>query len=235
MEFYFVLVEPKVPENIGASARAIKTMGFSKLRLVNTDMHLSDKARWVAHGSEDILRNAKIFESLEDAIADMDLTIGTAAKKRSVKFDSYSVREITGIIKSKRKSIQNTAIVFGREESGLTNNELKLCDIVSTIPMKTKYPSINLAQAVMLYAYTLSEFTLEKISVDSALKDPKSYNELKKKVVRILQSLNIKKDSAKFNRIMERIRILGDDDIHLMHSVCNEILKINKLPRHSVT
>jgi len=101
--------------------------------------------------------------------------------------------------------------------------------------MKTKYPSINLAQAVMLYAYTLSEFSLEKISVDSALKDPKSYTELKKKVVYKLQSLNIEKDSAKFNRIMERIRILGDDDIHLMHSVCNEILKIKKLPRHSVT
>jgi tRNA/rRNA methyltransferase len=229
MEFYFIIVEPKVQENIGASARAIKTMGFSTLRLVNPGIYLSDKARIIAHGSEDILEKTQLFGSLSEAIADIDFTIGTTAIKRSVKHDYYSVMEINSIIKNKRRSIHKAGILFGREESGLTNNELKLCDLVSTIPMKIKYPSINLAQAVMIYAYTLSEFTIKKIPFKYPIKDLNSFIELKKKVVLILKSINIQKDTVKFNRIMERINILGDDDIHLMHSVCNEIIKLPRV------
>ena len=82
MEIVFVLVEPAVPENIGASARALKTMGFDQLRLVNTQQHLEKQARILAHGSGDILAQAQAYDSLPAALADIDLAIATSAKPR---------------------------------------------------------------------------------------------------------------------------------------------------------
>ena len=84
MNISFILVEPAVPENIGAAARAIKTMGFNDLRLVNPCDHLDMRAKMLAHASHEILENAKIFTNLSDAIADLDFTIATSAKQRWV-------------------------------------------------------------------------------------------------------------------------------------------------------
>ena len=123
-------------------------------------------------------------------------------------------------------SIKNLAIVFGREESGLTNDELKLCDIVTSVPMKTTYPSLNLSQSVMIYAYTLSQ--LEYNEHDSDQKS--NLNELKilrNKTEHLLQDIGFKKDSAIYNRIMERLMILGETDIHLLLSIENKILDKN--------
>ncbi|MGE0087944.1 MAG: TrmH family RNA methyltransferase [Bacteroidales bacterium] len=85
IDIHFILVEPAVSENIGAAARALKTMGFSSLRLVKPANHLADEARWLAHASNDILENAHVFPSLKEAVKDMDWIIGTTAKKRKGK------------------------------------------------------------------------------------------------------------------------------------------------------
>jgi len=87
MDISFILVRPAVPENIGAAARAIKTMGFSKLILVDTSAHLCPKAQRLAHSSQDILEQASYFNEFADAILGFDLIIGTSAKKRSVRQD----------------------------------------------------------------------------------------------------------------------------------------------------
>ncbi|MFW5877486.1 MAG: tRNA/rRNA methyltransferase [bacterium] len=158
MQFTFVLVEPAVAENVGSSARALKTMGFEKLVVVNSHVHQQPEASWLAHGSADILQRIEVFDTLGAAITDMDLVIGTTAKKRRIYKDYYTCNEIPEILDSKANMLENVAVVFGREESGLTNEELKLCNIFTGIPMKTTYPSLNLAQSVMIYAWELSQY-----------------------------------------------------------------------------
>lgn len=222
MEIHFILVEPAVPENVGAAARAIKTMGFSSLRLVNTKAHLDEKAGWLAHASNEILDNALEFATLKQATQDIDWVIGTSAKKRRVNEDYYPSNKINDLIKAKAGSIQNLAIIFGREESGLRNDELKLCDIVTSVPMKTTYPSLNLAQSVMIYAYTLSQLEYEEKNPDQKT-NRNELNILKSKTKNILSDIGFKKETAIYNRIMERLMILGEKDIHLLLSIEHKI------------
>ena len=222
MQIIFILVEPAVSENIGASARALKTMGFTELRLVNPCEHLNTDARKLAHGSNDILQNARLFDTLDLAIKDCDLIIGTSAKHRRVRNDYYPVTSIQKIISKKGNTIKQTAVVFGREESGLNNNELQLCDIVSYIPMEITYPSLNLAQAVMLFAWELSKLKLSDFD-SSDLRNENSFKNLKNKVELYLKEIGVDKNEVLYNRIIERVNFLGEDDIHLLHSVLKYI------------
>lgn len=232
MQIHFILVEPAVPENVGAAARAIKTMGFSSLSLVNTKAHLDEKAGWVAHASQEILEKAETFQSLQEAIKDIDWVIGTSAKKRKVNEDYYPSDKLNELIKAKANSIHNIAIVFGREESGLTNEELKLCDIVTSVPMKTTYPSLNLAQSVMIYAYTLSMLSFDQKEIPDQKADQAELITLKNKTKNLLVAVGFKKDSAIYNRIMERLMILGETDVHLLLSVENKINEILNQSNH---
>ncbi len=163
---YFVLVEPQTPGNIGAASRALKTMGFGNLVLVNPGDYLTPEARWMAHASEDILESAAIFPSLRDAVSDMHFVVGTTQRDRVFHLPYYTPKELV------RKSIpvsldHKIALVFGREQTGLTNEELSMCDAVSTVPAHTKHPSLNLSQTVMLYAYEFFQ---------AAYEDLKEYN-----------------------------------------------------------
>ncbi len=218
MDFIFILVEPAVPENIGASARALKTMGFDKLRLVNPCDFRSTEARKLAHGSYEILENTLVYDSLSEAIRDCHFTIGTSAKHRRVKHDYYQVTEIAALIKRKENIISKIGIVFGREERGLDNDELIACDIMSYIPMKTVYPSLNLAQAVMVYAWELSKISFpDKILNEGREED--EFRNLKKKVSEFLKENQINRNQVLYNRIMERLGLLNEEDIHLLHSI----------------
>ncbi len=179
MELVFILYKPAVPGNIGSAARAMKTMGFEELRLINPCNHLADEAKMMAHASHDILENAKLFTSFKDAVIDLDFVIGTTAKRRTAKEDYLSPPEIVKALESKAGSLKKVGILFGTEESGLPNDLLQACDVASTIPLKHPYPSINLGQSVMLYAYELSEIKGNKRPQEQA--DENSYSELKKR------------------------------------------------------
>ena len=227
MNFTFILVEPAVPENIGAAARAIKTMGFKNLILVNPCEYLSGPACWLAHASEEILENARIFSTLQEAVQGFDFIVGTSAKKRSVKNDYLSVSRLPELFKSKGNTVKKAAIVFGREESGLRNEELKLCDLVTVVPMRTVFPSLNLAQAVMLYAWELSKITESSIS-HQPLKSEESFHSLVQKVRSILIETGFDEQSAIFPRFLERIAFLDEGDIRLLHSFCNKFSENKK-------
>lgn len=220
---HFILVEPAVSENIGAAARAIKTMGFSSLVLINPKAsHLNTKAKMLAHGSLDILKNAQVFSDLKNFIDDLDLAIATTAKKRSAKYDYHPATDLKKIIESKRKAIKEIGIVFGREESGLTNQELQICDLASTIPLNTGYPSLNLAQAVMIYAYELSNI---QINSHKEVSSPKTLNTLKQKLDQVLVSANIHQNPNLYHRIFERVALMEEEDIHLMLSFLERLKK----------
>jgi tRNA (cytidine32/uridine32-2'-O)-methyltransferase len=152
---HFILVEPGTHGNLGATARALKTTGFKKLILVNPKIDLNvPQAFWMAHRSEDILNSAIRFNDLDEALQGMHLVVGTTQRRRHFKFPLYSPDEIAERMFSTDFE-HPMAIVFGRERTGLTNEELTKCHLHSTIPTATLNPSLNLAQAVMIYAYTL--------------------------------------------------------------------------------
>jgi tRNA/rRNA methyltransferase len=223
MNISFVLVEPAVPENIGATARAIKTMGFSSLVMVNPCEWKEGKARWLAHGSGDILDKAIIVDSLQEALEGSDLIIATSAKKRSVKQDYVPVHGLRRFITDKSDSISSVSLVFGREESGLTNEEMKLCDITSTIEMNAEFPSLNLSHAVMIFAYELAALN-RNINTKVSSAESSSFNKMKAKTRLVLEAIGISEDDNRYGRILERISFLGRDDVNLAHSICNLIL-----------
>jgi tRNA/rRNA methyltransferase len=221
MEITFILVEPSVPENVGAAARAIKTMSFVNLRLVNPCNHLSANAIKLAHGSKEILESAKVYNSLRNAIADIDFIIGTSAKARRVKHDYYPVDQLPNYIIKKGSSINSVAIIFGREDRGLSNNETQLCDLISYVPMAADYPSLNLAQAVMVYAYELSCLNLQNADkMTNKTDNILSFKAARDKISSILRKIGVTENQMLFNRIIERTNALNEDDLHLVYSIC---------------
>jgi len=222
MEFYFIIVEPAVSGNVGAAARAIKTMGFQNLRLVRPCKYLNTEAVKMAHASEDILKKAVVYQSLNEAIKDIDFIIGTTAKKRSAREDYNDCSELPEIVREKGDTCRSIGIVFGREESGLTNSELMECDLVTQIPMISDYPSLNLSQAVMIYAYILSGFAIKEEKTEKEPRNEEGLKALRWKTGLILTELGIKDYPTLYNRIMERLMLLGEDDIHLLHSIANK-------------
>ena len=225
MDLYFILVKPAVPGNIGAAARAIKTMGYTRLRLVAPGDYLGPEARMLAHASVEILEGAEVFAGLKQAIADLDMTVATTAKTRDVRVEYLGASEIPGMIRSKGSSVEKIGLVFGREESGLTNDEIRMCDLVSSIPMKGPYPSLNLGQSVMIYAYLMASFEWTQPEPALQALDQEGFRAMIDKSTKVLKDLDIDNNPALYNRILERLASLGEDDIHLLHSILNRYLK----------
>jgi len=223
MQISFILYKPATPGNIGAAARAIKTMGFSDLRLIDPCDHLAEEAKMFAHGSLDILKNARVFHGFEESISDLDFTIATTAKKRSAKEDYLEASKLSHFLNEKEPRIKKAGIVFGTEESGLPNEIIASCDAASSIAMKTKYPSLNLGQAVMLYAYELAGLKSEPGKSENG--DTESFPELKKRIAGILINIGIPEEMPLHSRILERISHMNGGDINLLHSVSARLAK----------
>jgi len=153
---FFVLVEPREPGNIGASARAIKNMGFRNLSLVNPPPHTTGEARWFARNAHDVLDSAEIFPTIRDAITGKSVVVG--ASRRTGRKRGIFVHAEQGALRLFEIAAANkVAILFGREDRGLYNEEIEECGFLMTIPADRKQPSLNLAQAVLIIAYELSK------------------------------------------------------------------------------
>lgn len=155
-----VLVEPEFPGNIGAASRAMKTMGLSQLVLVSPKCDPQcDEAQRLAHNAADVLAQAQLASRLEDALADTVFSVGTTRRVRRQKYPTYTPEEAVSLVRQQAGE-QPAAIVFGRESIGLTNPELAMCSVHSTIPAAEESQSLNLAQSVMLYTYMLFQASL---------------------------------------------------------------------------
>lgn len=148
-----VLVGTTHPGNIGAAARAMKTMSQDKLYLVNPKEFPSAEATARATGADDILAHASIHADLKSAISDCQLVITTSARVRSIPWPLVTPRECADKIAESGSGA--TAIVFGRENSGLSNEEMELGSLVLQIPTNPEYSSLNLAAAVQIICYEL--------------------------------------------------------------------------------
>ena len=121
MKIHFILSHPAVPENIGFACRAMKTMGFDQLRLVAPPEDLENKIKKTAYGSIDIYNSAIVCSTLNEAVQDIDLVIGTTAKKRVGRHDFHTPATLNSIIESKAGMVENVGLVFGSERNGLSN------------------------------------------------------------------------------------------------------------------
>jgi tRNA/rRNA methyltransferase len=228
MEIHFILYRPAVPGNIGASARALKTMGFRYLRLIDPCDHLGDEALMMAHGSHDLLHSARLFGSFKEATSDLDLLVATTAKERTAKHDYHTIRDLARMIEDKGSLLQKVGIVFGTEESGLPNELVLRSDLAMTIPMAAGYPSLNLAQSVMVTAYELSFMNSLSKPGQPISKSGEGYGELKKQARQLLQKAGIPEGSPLYHRIMERLALAGPVDIPLFLSVLNRLNQIRE-------
>ncbi|MEL7024822.1 MAG: RNA methyltransferase [Pseudomonadota bacterium] len=148
-----VLVGTTHPGNIGAVARAMKNMGLEQLALVNPKTFPSAQAVARASGATDILNNAQVHTSLDDAVADCGWVIGTSARRRSIAWPTLLARDAATEV-LQRAATAPVAVVFGPEKTGLSNEDMDRCAALVAIPT-TEFSSLNLAMAVQVIAYEL--------------------------------------------------------------------------------
>ncbi len=149
-----ILVEPQNPGNVGMVCRAMKNMGLSGLRLVNPCRTDHPEALKFAVAARDLLEGAVIFPTLKEALSDCPFSVATTRRHGKYRQEIYTPEEIA----AKVRGVQGggrVALVFGREDSGLTTEEVALCRWHATIPTAGDFGSLNLAQAVLIFAYEL--------------------------------------------------------------------------------
>ncbi len=149
-----VLINTSHPGNIGATARAMKNMGLGKLCLVEPKHYPSAEATARASGADNLLAGANCFATLEDAVAECELVIGASARGRTLPLPMLDPRSCAELVQQ-QPDIERVAILFGRERTGLTNDELDRCHYLVQIPTDPDYPSLNIAAAVQVIAYEL--------------------------------------------------------------------------------
>ena len=155
-----VLVNPSHPGNIGAVARAMKNMGLAKLVLVEPRAFPHEEATWRAAKAADVLENATVVPTLQEAIADCQFVVGTSARERRIPWPTLDPRRCSEKVLQAANRGEQVALLFGREDRGLNNEELQLCNLHLYIPSHEAYSSLNLAMAVQVVAYELRMLTL---------------------------------------------------------------------------
>ncbi len=226
-----VLVEPSVPGNIGATARALKNTGISRLKLVNPGEWNTPETRWMAHGSEDILNACEIHPDLPSALAPAQIVIGTTHREGRFRDVNSSPRETIASIAPQAHHHQ-IALVFGREKDGLWQRELKYCHHLIRFPTAVSHPSLNLSQAVLLLTY---EFFLVLSDAppppQANLVDANQREQLYAHIHRAMETIDFRPYNDMpdhFDRLVRRFfdRIdLERRDAMVIHKMCGQIQK----------
>ena len=176
-----VLVDTIHPGNIGSVARAMKTMGLYRLSLVNPRVFPSGDANALAGNATDVLKNAKIFSSINDAIKDSTFVYATSSRDRSIQWPLMNAESAANEICNQVNSDKEVSIVFGKEDRGLTNEELEFANKLIEIPANPEYPVLNLAMSAQIISYEIL-----KASSDSKSKEWRDYPEVNSKQLQML-------------------------------------------------
>jgi TrmH family RNA methyltransferase len=160
-----VLVEPREAGNVGAAARVMKNFGFDELWIVGEHPELLPVSGWWASGADDVLAAARFVPTLQEAVADAHLTVATTSMRGRTTPVSFTSRTLAERVASLGED-QILALVFGREDHGLTREELLLCLHTAAIPTNDRSPVMNLAQSVGVFCYELSSITPAPVARD---------------------------------------------------------------------
>ena len=207
-----MLVEPSHPGNIGGAARAMKTMGLHDLALVRPKRFPDPQADWRAASATDVLADVRVFDDLDAAIEDCGLIAGTSARERRIPLPTDTAAAFAGRMAAMGTPDRPAAILFGREVSGLTNDELERCNRQVVIPAHPGYSSLNLAMAVQVVCYELFQATQAAAAAGEARWDRRlaSAGELAgfyAHLARVLVDIEFE-DAAAPRRTMTRLRRL---------------------------
>ena len=229
-----VLVNTSHPGNIGSTARAMKTMGLNQLTLVSPKEFPSKIANAKAVGCTDILDNAKVTTLLSEAVCNSKLIVGFSARSRKSNIPSLSIDNLNKLLSHYDNEV---SIVFGNEQSGLSNEDLRLCNYIVTIPTDKAYSSLNLAFAVQIFSYEFFKSRnseskiINKIDADIAKQSTK--NHLIEVFLSIMTDLNIITDQNK-RSLTQNIYIIfnklsiNDNEANLFLGVLNSFKKALK-------
>jgi len=161
-KIYFILVRPQMGENIGSAARAIKNFNIKYLRIVNPRCNWpSQKALATSVGAKDILKSAKIYNSIEKAIGDLDIIFASTSRIRKVNKKIISILDFKKKVEKKRK----IGILFGPEASGLSNDEISYANYLVKIPTNKKFSSLNLSHSAIIFCFELFQYFSNKKAI----------------------------------------------------------------------
>ena len=234
---HIVLEETSHPGNIGAAARAMKTMGLHNLHLINPKSFPDEIAIKRASGADDVLHHAKIYPTLEQAIATSHIVFATSARNRAISLPVVTPKEAAKRILQYTKENCNISIVFGNEQSGLSNNSMLQCNYQIIIPTSEIYSSLNIAAAIQIVCYEI----LSTLLIESSRPIQKTQyathaelNHLFQHVITTLIRIHfIKTDSQhvtehKIREILNTIR-LSTKQVQIIRGILNKINKYSGL------
>ncbi|WP_115717721.1 tRNA (cytosine(32)/uridine(32)-2'-O)-methyltransferase TrmJ [Gallaecimonas mangrovi] len=231
-----VLVGTTHSGNIGSVARAMKTMGLSRLYLVDPQCEVDGQASALAAGASDVLRDVSIVQTLGEAIADCNLVAGTSARSRTLPWPMLSPREL-GEKAQLESQAGEVALVFGRERSGLTNEELQQCHFHVCIDANPEYSSLNLAQAVQILCY---EVRMAFLAATPAADEPLPAHPPAEAMEGFYRHLEQALDHSGFlikahqGKVMEKLRCLfnrsrpDEHELNTLRGILSSILRLKR-------
>jgi TrmH family RNA methyltransferase len=235
-----VLVETTHPGNIGATARAMKNMGLAHLYLVNPQRYPSHEASARASGADDVLANARICHSLDEAVAGCGLVFGASARSRSIPWPQLDPRQAAARTMAAVDGVE-AAFVFGREHSGLSNAELDRCNFLVTIPTNPDFASLNVAAAVQVLSYELRVAALEppvaaerNEPLASAEERERFYHHLEQVLLELefLNPDNPKHLMRRLRRLFNRVE-LDCNEVNILRGILTAVERRGLLGKHA--
>lgn len=224
MRVTIILVAPARAENIGAAARAMKTMGFGDMRIVDSQAHLEPATRWVAHGSTDVIDNISVYPTLAEALHDVDFTVATTAQQSREVPLLRNARRTAAAVTGKIAVDEPCGAGFWPGRLGLTNEELALADVLTGVPMVADYPSLNLGQAVMVYCYQLAGL-MQQPAKQTEVTDAPQLQALRTRVSQLLATLDVADDTKLADWLQQRLGLSGQRDTAMLHRLLHDIEK----------
>ena len=233
---YFILVRPQIGENIGSVARAIKNFNIKHLRIVNPRCNWPNlKALATSVGAKDILKSAKIYDSVEKSIGDLDLIFASSSRIRKINKKTISVSNIKNKIRKGKK----LGILFGPEASGLSNDEINCAHYLVKIPSNKKFSSLNLSHSAIIFCFELFQhFSNKKIEYKTGYKSSiAKKSEVNKFLNFIIQGLDkkgfLQPDHKRqsmirnINNIFHRLN-LSEQEIRILLGIFSTLNEFNK-------
>lgn len=203
-----ILFEPREPGNIGSVARVVKGMGLSELYLVNpVQFQNVDAAYNMAHGARDLLKNCNVVPELKDALEGIQYLVGTTHRRRDMRLPPPVTARDAGQKIASISQDKSVALLFGREDFGLSTDQISLCQLTASVPMATKNPSLNLAQAVQIFVYEVFIASLEDNPLDEiAYAEVNALEEFYGRVTRLLDKVGMSPYNQEWETYLKSLR-----------------------------
>lgn len=237
-----ILVRPQMAENIGMTARAMMNCGLYDLRVVAPrEMPTDEKAYSASSGADSILKNAKVYNTLMEAVGDLQYVLATTARARHLSKPVLYASDIGKFLSQTNCDCSHIGILFGCERTGLENSELEAANMLLTVPLNPEHTSLNLSQAVLLVCYECQKALRSKLSLASAQITEPNPQATKQEIALLLEKLNLLLEERGYYSIADKRpkmqqnldnifqkASLTSQEVRTMHGVLNTLASTAK-------